>query len=45
MKRVADMITGCEFAVVPGCGHYPWAENPAAFNRAFFAFLDRRFPL
>ena len=45
MKRVADMIPGCEFAVVPGSGHCPWAENPAAFNRDFFAFLDRRFPL
>jgi len=44
MKRVADMITGCGFAVVSGSGHYPWAENPAEFNRAFFAFLDRYFP-
>jgi 3-oxoadipate enol-lactonase len=44
MKRVADMIKGAEFAVVSGSGHYPWAENPAEFNRAFFAFLDRRFP-
>jgi pimeloyl-ACP methyl ester carboxylesterase len=45
MKRVADMIPGCEFAVVPGSGHCPWAENPAAFNRDFFAFLDPHFPL
>lgn len=44
MRRVADMIPGCEFDVVPGSGHYPWAENPAAFNRDFFAFLDRHFP-
>jgi pimeloyl-ACP methyl ester carboxylesterase len=44
MKRVADMIAGCAFAVVSGSGHYPWAENPAEFNRAFFAFLDRHFP-
>ena len=43
MKRVADMIAGCEFAVVSGSGHYPWAENPAEFNRAFFGFLDRHF--
>jgi pimeloyl-ACP methyl ester carboxylesterase len=44
MKRVAAMIAGCQFAVVPGSGHYPWAENPAGFNRAFFAFMDRHFP-
>ena len=44
MKRVADMIAGCQFAVVSGSGHYPWAENPAEFNRAFFGFLGRHFP-
>ena len=43
MKRVADMIAGCQFAVVSGSGHYPWAENPSEFNRAFFGFLDRHF--
>ncbi|HSE00622.1 MAG TPA: alpha/beta hydrolase, partial [Burkholderiales bacterium] len=41
MKRVADMIAGSQFATVSGSGHYPWAENPSEFNRAFFAFLDR----
>jgi pimeloyl-ACP methyl ester carboxylesterase len=44
MKRVADMIAGCEFGVVSGSGHYPWAENPAEFNRHLFGFLDRHFP-
>jgi pimeloyl-ACP methyl ester carboxylesterase len=43
MKRVAAMISGSAFAVVSGSGHYPWAENPAEFNRAFFGFLDRHF--
>ena len=43
MKRVADMIAGCQFAAVSGSGHYPWAENPSEFNRAYFAFLDRHF--
>ena len=43
MKRVADMIKGAEFAVVSGSGHYPWAENPAEFNQAFFGFLGRHF--
>ena len=44
MKRVAAMIPGCEFAVVSGSGHYPWAENPSEYNRAFLGFLDRHFP-
>lgn len=44
MRRVADMIPGAEFAVVPGSGHYPWAENPGEFNRHLFAFLDRYVP-
>ncbi|MEO7403753.1 MAG: alpha/beta hydrolase [Burkholderiales bacterium] len=44
MKRVADMIKGAEFAIVPSSGHYPWAENPAEFNRHFFAFLERHAP-
>jgi 3-oxoadipate enol-lactonase len=43
MKRVADMISGCEFGVVPGSGHYPWAENPAEYNRHFFGFLEKNF--
>ena len=43
MKRVADMIAGCEFGVVHGSGHYPWAENPEEFNRHFLGFLDRHF--
>jgi pimeloyl-ACP methyl ester carboxylesterase len=43
MKRVADMIKGAEFAVVAGSGHYPWAENPDEFNRAFFGFLEMHF--
>jgi 3-oxoadipate enol-lactonase len=45
MKRVADMIPGCEFGVVSGSGHYPWAENPEAFNGFFFDFLRRNFPV
>jgi 3-oxoadipate enol-lactonase len=44
MKRVADMIKGAEFGIVPGSGHYPWAENPAEFNKIFFGFLDRHIP-
>ena len=43
MRRVAAMIPGAEFDVVSGSGHYPWAENPAEFNEAFFGFLGRHF--
>jgi len=43
MRRVADMIKGAEFAVVADSGHYPWAENPDEFNRAFFGFLEKHF--
>ncbi|MGA0032553.1 MAG: alpha/beta fold hydrolase, partial [Burkholderiales bacterium] len=45
MKRVADMILGCVVGTVSGSGHYPWAENPAGFNRHYFDFLDRHFPV
>jgi len=44
MKRVAGMIAGCDFGVVSGSGHYPWAENQAEFNHHFFGFLDRHSP-
>ena len=43
MQRVAKMIPGCEFGIVSGSGHYPWAENPVEFNGYFMAFLDRHF--
>lgn len=43
MRRIADMIATSEFCVVEGSGHYPWAENPADFDRYFFAFLERHF--
>jgi pimeloyl-ACP methyl ester carboxylesterase len=43
MQRVASMIAGCEFGIVPGSGHYPWAENPAEFNRLLFGFLEKHF--
>lgn len=44
MKRVADMIRGAQLAIVPGSGHYPWAENPVEFNRHLDAFLDLHAP-
>jgi pimeloyl-ACP methyl ester carboxylesterase len=44
MRRIADLVPGSEFRVVPGSGHYPWAENAADFNAHFFDFLARHFP-
>lgn len=44
MRRVADLIEGAEFAIIPEAGHYPWAERPDEFNRHLFAFLDRHAP-
>ncbi len=41
MRRVADMISGSTFGVVPRSGHYPWAECPAEFNQILTAFLQR----
>jgi 3-oxoadipate enol-lactonase len=41
MRRVADMMPNAEFSVVANAGHYPWAEQPQAFNELLFDFLDR----
>jgi len=44
MRRVAAMITGAQFGVVSGSGHYPWAEKPGEFNDILSGFLDRHIP-
>ena len=41
MQRIANMIDDSQFAIVPGTGHYPWAEAPDAFFRILNPFLDR----
>jgi pimeloyl-ACP methyl ester carboxylesterase len=44
MKRVSDMMPNATFVAVTGCGHYPWAENPAEFNAALVPFLAKVTP-
>jgi 3-oxoadipate enol-lactonase len=45
MKRVAAMMPNAEFVAIPGCGHYPWAENPGAFNEKLLPFLASVVPV
>lgn len=44
MRRVGKLIAHSEFAVVPGSGHYPWAENTAYFTPLLLDFLRRHVP-
>jgi pimeloyl-ACP methyl ester carboxylesterase len=37
---VARSITGSELAVLDGCGHYPWVDEPAEFVRILADFLE-----
>lgn len=38
-KRIASMIPGARFEVLPDCGHWPQYESPAAFNALHLEFL------
>ncbi|HLR98854.1 alpha/beta hydrolase [Mycolicibacillus parakoreensis] len=38
-KRIASMIPGSAFEVMPGCGHWPQYEDPETFNRLHLEFL------
>jgi 2-hydroxy-6-oxonona-2,4-dienedioate hydrolase len=38
-KRIASMIPGARFEVMPGCGHWPQYEDPKAFDRLHIDFL------
>lgn len=37
--RFADLIPNVEIAVLPGAGHFPWVDEPAAFCDAVEKFL------
>ncbi len=42
MQKMATKIAGAEFAVLPGLGHFGWAEDPPRFNKVVLEFLQRR---
>ena len=44
MERMAAKIPGAKFVQLPGLGHLPNLENPAAFNRAVLDFLREVLP-
>ncbi|MEZ0366648.1 alpha/beta fold hydrolase [Mycobacterium sp. pUA109] len=38
-RRIASMIPGARFEVMPGCGHWPQYEDAATFDRLHLDFL------
>lgn len=38
-SRIASMIPGARFEVMPNCGHWPQYEDPKTFNRLHIDFL------
>lgn len=38
-RRIASMIPGARFEVLPDCGHWPQYEDPKAFNALHLDFL------
>lgn len=38
-QRIASMIPGARFEVMPNCGHWPQYEDPKTFNRLHLDFL------
>lgn len=41
VKKNADRVTGSQYEVLAGCGHYPWAESPEEFWKILQPFLAR----
>lgn len=39
--RFASALPSAEVAVIPGAGHFPWVDEPAAFRVAVETFLSR----
>ncbi|PRC58406.1 alpha/beta hydrolase, partial [Mycobacterium sp. ITM-2017-0098] len=38
-RRMASMIPGARFEVMPGCGHWPQYEDAKTFDRLHLDFL------
>ncbi|MBU8821314.1 alpha/beta fold hydrolase [Mycolicibacterium goodii] len=38
-RRIASMIPGARFELMPGCGHWPQYEDPVTFNQLHVDFL------
>jgi 3-oxoadipate enol-lactonase len=45
MRRLADLAPKGRLAIIPGCGHYTWAEAPALFWSEVMPFLTRVCPI
>ncbi len=43
MEKMAARIPGCEYLCLPGVGHLANMEDPAGFDAAVLAFLNRHF--
>lgn len=43
-ERLQDFIPGARIAEIPGSGHWPFAENPAAFQAVVREFLGQAMP-
>lgn len=41
-RLIADCYPNAVAEILPGCGHYPWLDNPEAFRTRVIDFLDRR---
>ena len=40
-RELARLVPGAQLGVIPDAGHLPNEENPAAFNQAVGAFLEK----
>ena len=44
MQRMAQKIPGAKFVMLPGLGHLPNLESPAAFDAAVLDYLSENLP-
>jgi pimeloyl-ACP methyl ester carboxylesterase len=40
-RLIGECYPKAEVVVLPGCGHYPWLDDPATFRTRVAGFLDR----